>query len=160
MASWIRTDEELVRACREGDESAWEAVVRRYQRLVYSVPRQAGLAEDAAADVFQKVFAGLFEHLDDLSQPERLSAWLVTLAMRETLRTARAASLRRGGSLEDLPATRVVPRRELPAWCAVWPAEGSVARVCSGTGTALQVPRPRAGARRPLRRTRRRTSAS
>ena len=49
------TDEALVLACRRGDAAAWETLVARYQRLIYSIPRRAGLAEDLAADVFQHV---------------------------------------------------------------------------------------------------------
>jgi RNA polymerase sigma factor (sigma-70 family) len=61
-------------------------LVRRYQRLIYTVPRRAGLSEDQAADVFQVVFSRLFEHLDRLADPTRLQAWLVTTAKRESLR--------------------------------------------------------------------------
>jgi len=84
-----QTDAALVKACARGDESAWETLVRRYQRLVYTVPRRAGLDEDAAADVFQRVFTTLFEHLDRVDQPDRLSAWLVTVARRESWRIVR-----------------------------------------------------------------------
>lgn len=83
------SDEALVRACRRGDEAAWEALVNRYRRLVYTVPLRAGLDEEAAADVFQRVFTALVERLDGISQPERLSAWLVTTARRETWRMVR-----------------------------------------------------------------------
>jgi RNA polymerase sigma factor (sigma-70 family) len=81
-----RTDEQLLTACRGGDEGAWEALVLRYQRLVYAVSRRAGLDEDAAAEVFQDVFAALLESLDKLEQPDRLHAWLVTTAKRKTWR--------------------------------------------------------------------------
>jgi len=81
-----RSDEAIVAACRRGDESAWESLVKRYQRLVYSIPRRAGLDEDAAADIFQNVFASLVERLDAIEQPDRVSAWLVTAARRETWR--------------------------------------------------------------------------
>lgn len=81
-----RTDEQLLLACRRGDEGAWEALVRRYQRLIYAVPRRAGLDEDAAAEVFQEVFATLVESLDSIEQPSRLQAWLVTTAKRKTWR--------------------------------------------------------------------------
>lgn len=36
-------DAELVRACQRGDATAWETLVRRYQRLIYAIPRRAGL---------------------------------------------------------------------------------------------------------------------
>lgn len=80
------TDQELLLACRSGDESAWEALVLRYQRLIYAIPRRAGLDDDQAADVFQEVFTTLFQKLDEIEQPNRLHAWLVTTARRKTWR--------------------------------------------------------------------------
>jgi RNA polymerase sigma factor (sigma-70 family) len=80
------SDTELVERCRAGQQPAWNSLVRRYERLIYTVPRRAGLSEDQAADVFQVVFSRLFEHLDRLADPSRLQAWLVTTAKRESLR--------------------------------------------------------------------------
>ncbi len=85
-AAMERTDEQLLLACRRGDEGAWEALVRRYQRLIYAVPRRAGLDEDAAAEIFQDVFATLLENVETIEQPSRLQAWLVTTAKRKTWR--------------------------------------------------------------------------
>jgi RNA polymerase sigma factor (sigma-70 family) len=74
---------------------AWEQLIARYKRLVYAVPRRSGLDEDLAAEVFQTVFVKLLERINHIEQPERISAWLVTTARRETWRTSkreRAAS--------------------------------------------------------------------
>jgi RNA polymerase sigma factor (sigma-70 family) len=79
----------LLRACRTGDSDAWEELVRRYQRLIYAIPRRAGLNDDATAEVFQRVWVALFEHLDRIEQPDRLASWLATTARRETLRQMR-----------------------------------------------------------------------
>ncbi|MEJ5246492.1 RNA polymerase sigma factor [Caldilinea sp.] len=79
-------DAALVDACRRGDAAAWEALVYRFQRLIYAIPRRAGLDDEGCADVFQRTFALLVEHLDRISQPERVRAWLVTTARRETQR--------------------------------------------------------------------------
>ena len=79
-------DEQLLAACRRGDEGAWEALVARYQRLIYAIPRRAGLDEDAAAEVFQDVFTALLESIESIEQPSRLQAWLVTTAKRKTWR--------------------------------------------------------------------------
>lgn len=79
-------DARLVARCRQGDAAAWSALVQRYQRLVYAVVRRMGLDDHVAADVFQTVFARLIEHLPRLAQPERLQAWIVTTAKRESLR--------------------------------------------------------------------------
>jgi RNA polymerase sigma factor (sigma-70 family) len=108
------SDEALVSACRRGDEAAWETLIRRYQRLVYTVPRRAGLDEQLSADVFQSVFVKLVEKLDQLDQPARVSAWLVTAARRETWRVSRAARLQ-GVQLDedderfDIPDERPIP---------------------------------------------------
>lgn len=81
----LRTDEELVKACRDGDETAWEAIVQKYQKLLYSIPRRAGLSKDLAADVLQDVFTTLFEKLDSLEKPEFLRAWLATTTRHKTI---------------------------------------------------------------------------
>ena len=80
------TDKQLLLACRRGDETAWETLIARYQRLIYAIPRRAGLDPDQMAEVFQDVFATLVEKLDEIEQPDRLQAWLVTTARRKTWR--------------------------------------------------------------------------
>lgn len=87
-------DATLIEACRTGDDRAWELLVSRYQRLVYSVPRRAGLSDDNAAEAFQRVFTVLAEQLDTLARPVRLRAWLLSTARHESWRLARRAQLR------------------------------------------------------------------
>ena len=79
-----KTDAELIRACRRGDEIAWSELVDRYQRLIYTVPRRAGLSEEQSADVLQEVFLTLFEKLDEIRQPEKIRSWIVTTAKFKT----------------------------------------------------------------------------
>ncbi len=79
-----QTDTELLRNCQRGDESAWDELVNRYQRLIVTIPRRAGLSEEQASDVFQEVFLTLFEKLDKIEQPEKLRSWLVTTAKFKT----------------------------------------------------------------------------
>jgi RNA polymerase sigma factor (sigma-70 family) len=83
------TDEALISACRRGDEAAWENLIKRYQRLIYSIPRRAGLDEFSSSEVFQNVFAILVERLNQIEHPDRIQAWLVTAARRETWRVIR-----------------------------------------------------------------------
>ncbi len=79
-----RDDAELIRACRGGDETAWNALVDRYQRLIFTVARRAGLSEQQAADTLQEVFMTLFEKLDEIRQPEKIRSWIVTTAKFKT----------------------------------------------------------------------------
>jgi RNA polymerase sigma factor (sigma-70 family) len=84
------SDEHLILACRRGEAEAWDALVNRYQRLIYTIPRRAGLDEDHATEVFQRTFVKLLENLNRIKQPESIHAWLVTTARRETLHLIRA----------------------------------------------------------------------
>jgi RNA polymerase sigma factor (sigma-70 family) len=86
-----KTDAELIAACRRGDESAWNALVDRYQRLIITIPRRAGLTEAQASDVFQEVFLTLFEKLDEIEQPEKIRSWMVTTAKFKTWGAVRAS---------------------------------------------------------------------
>lgn len=79
-----RSDAELVRSCRKGDQAAWDLLVERYQRLIYSVPRRAGLSEEQAADVFQEVFLTLLQKIDEIEQPDKIRSWMVTTAKFKT----------------------------------------------------------------------------
>jgi RNA polymerase sigma factor (sigma-70 family) len=83
------SDEALVLACRRGDAAAWETLIARYQRLVFSIPRRAGLDADLSAEVFQQVFTALLERLDHIEQPMYIGAWLATTARREARRVRR-----------------------------------------------------------------------
>lgn len=87
-----QSDEALLLACRRGDEAAWEALVGRYQRLIFTIPRRAGLDDDLSSEVFQEVFATLLQNIETIEQPSRLQAWLVTTARRKTWRVIRRAS--------------------------------------------------------------------
>lgn len=79
-----RDDAALVSACRKGDENAWNELIERYQRLVIAVPRRAGLSEAQSADVLQEVFLTLFEKLDDIENPKKIRAWIVSTAKFKT----------------------------------------------------------------------------
>lgn len=96
-----RSDAELLAACRGGDEMAWNLLVERFQRLVIAIPRRAGLSEDLAAEVFQEVFLALFEKMDEIEQPERLRAWLVTTAKFKTWRIVSKEKISQKSAVED-----------------------------------------------------------
>jgi RNA polymerase sigma factor (sigma-70 family) len=93
------SDEALIVACREGSEAAWHVLVGRYERLVYTVPLRYGFGRSESDDVFQAVWLTLLKHLDNLEQPERLSAWLVTTAKRECWQRRRGAEYDRSTTL-------------------------------------------------------------
>lgn len=84
-------DSELIEACLKKDSQAWEALLVRYQRLIYSIPLRYGLPEHDANDIFQNVSILLLENLASLRDRERLGAWLVITTRRECWRMFRRA---------------------------------------------------------------------
>lgn len=111
-ASAQKGDCELVARCLSGDQSAWEALVTRYQRLVYSIPIKARLPPEDAADIFQSVCLKLYEKLSTLREHERISSWLITTTNRETWRTAARSRRDTAESLpvdDEIDVSTVVP---------------------------------------------------
>jgi len=108
-----RSDEELVGACLRGDAAAWEALIARYQRLVYGIALRAGLPPADADDVFQNVSLKICLHLDSLRDHAALTGWVGAVTRRECLRRHR----RRAGEPETTPLddARDVPGGEPPA---------------------------------------------
>lgn len=79
----------LVERVRDGDQSAWDALVDAYVGLVWAITRNHRLSTGDAADVSQTTWLRLVENLDRLDDPRRVGAWLATTARRECLRTLR-----------------------------------------------------------------------
>lgn len=105
-------DRALVTACIEGDHSAWEALITRYQRLIYSIPIRARLSQDDAADVFQSVCLKLYEKLPTIRDSERISSWLITTTTRESWRLSarnRRESVPAGGGDDDDSFQKEIP---------------------------------------------------
>jgi RNA polymerase sigma factor (sigma-70 family) len=97
-----RTDAALVAACRAGEQEAWNELVERFARYVYAIATQAfRLRADDAEDVFQEVFARIYERLDTLRDPEAVRPWIAQLTRRECIDRIRASS--RETPADELP---------------------------------------------------------
>ena len=87
------TDAELVARCRQGDQDAWRELVERFSRYVYAIAVQAyRLSEHDADDVFQEVFARVYERLDQLRSDEAVRPWIGQLTRRICLDKLRERS--------------------------------------------------------------------
>lgn len=82
----FQTDHDLIQACRAGDARAWERLLDKYERLVFSISLNYGLTTDDAADVTQITFTILLQNLDSVPDGIRLAPWLATVTRRHTWR--------------------------------------------------------------------------
>jgi RNA polymerase sigma factor (sigma-70 family) len=85
-------DAALIAGCRRGHSESWDQLVRRYERLVYSVALRSGLNPSDASDVTQASFIALLDACGSLREDERVAAWLVTVARRKAWRIVRRQS--------------------------------------------------------------------
>lgn len=104
---------ELFRRAESGDQAAWNAIVDRYTRLLWSVARGHRLSDTDAADVVQTTWLRLVEHFGRIQDPECLPGWLATTARRESLRVLRRAG-REVPAMADETSWDVVDERAEP----------------------------------------------
>lgn len=77
------SDSDLIKQCLDGQSSAWEVLIARYEKLIYFTALQTCKEPPDADDVFQNVCIILLKELKNLRNTDRLAAWLVTTTRRE-----------------------------------------------------------------------------
>ena len=80
---FVASDAYLVAQCLKGNEDAWEALINKYKRLIYSVPIKYGASSADAADILQSVYMELFCELSKLRRAESLKSWLMVITARK-----------------------------------------------------------------------------
>ena len=95
------TDAELLQRCRERDAAAWDILVERYERLIYSVALRNGVDAEDAADITQTTFVELIDALDRIRDEDKLASWLMTVARRQAWRLR--STSRKVQPLEEAP---------------------------------------------------------
>jgi RNA polymerase sigma factor (sigma-70 family) len=85
----------LEQFCRQGDEPAFAALVRRHGPLVMGVCRRLLHDPHDAEDAFQAVFLILARRAGSIRRPEALSSWLYGVAYRVAARARAQSSQRR-----------------------------------------------------------------
>jgi len=101
------SDDRLVRACLDGNDQAWAALIEKYKNLIYSVPLKYGASQSDAADVFQSVCLKLFSELPRLRQSAALRGWLLAVTTHETFHTHKKQRRRGEQALTEFEETQL-----------------------------------------------------
>ncbi len=143
-------DPELIEACLKGSSQAWEVLLVRYQRLIYSIPLRYGLPEHDANDVFQNVSLLLWENIGQIRDRARLGAWLVITTRRECWRMMRQRKenimVLEGETLDEFLPSNLYSEDEfllLEQQSQVRAAVGHLDEPCRGLLTLLFYTEPR-----------------
>jgi RNA polymerase sigma-70 factor, ECF subfamily len=85
------TDEQrLVRLCRGGDQAAFAELVEMHQAAVFGTVLRLVGDRAVAAEVSNRAFYRVYEHLEDFDESRPLRPWLVRIAANEALNELRA----------------------------------------------------------------------
>lgn len=98
------SDPQLVRACLDGDDEAWAALIEKYKVLIYSIPSRYGARPEDCADIFQMVCLDLFTELPKLRKPDALRSWLISVTAHASLRWKKRGRRRAEREEHDLDA--------------------------------------------------------
>lgn len=86
MQSWDDlSDEDLMRAVQANNVEAYRVLYNRYKRVMYGYILQIVRRDDVARDVFQTVFADIFEFRHQFTYGS-FRAWMYTIAKRAALK--------------------------------------------------------------------------
>ncbi len=89
-----RTDEQLVAATLAGDTPAFDVLMQRYERLVYSLVVSFATNSEEALDLTQEIFLKAYRKLASFGGQGSLKGWLARIAINEGINSAKSASRR------------------------------------------------------------------
>ncbi len=120
-------DEWLVRAARLGERDAFEHLIRRYARLIYSrIAVDRSIDAHRIEDLTQETFLLAWQKLSTLEEPRHFRAWIASIADRVVIDSVRKESRRKrsNGSpvvsmdLQDAPL-QIASSRDGPSEIAI-----------------------------------------
>jgi RNA polymerase sigma-70 factor, ECF subfamily len=99
------SDEDLAQRALAGEATAFEALVSRYEKRVYSLARRLTRSPADAEDVLQETFVRVYRKLGSFRGEARLSTWIFRVATNCALMARRRSRRQPAESLEAyLPA--------------------------------------------------------
>jgi len=112
-------DVALVAKVREGDVSAYDTLVRKYERQLFRIAQHITQNREDAEDVMQDAFLKAYEKLDQFQGNSKFYTWLVRIAVNESLMRLRK---RRTGKMvsidEDIETDEGSVPRDLADWAS------------------------------------------
>ncbi len=107
----------LVQAAKAGEISAFEELVKRYDRNVFRIAQHITQNREDAEDVVQDAFLKAYENLDQFQGQSKFYTWLVRIAVNEALMKLRRRRPERTVSLDQEVVTEEdsIPR-EVADW--------------------------------------------
>src|SRR5437899_7676674 len=117
VAAPVTEELALVQAAKRGDDSAFEELVRRYDRNVFRIAQHITQNREDAEDVVQDAFLKAYTNLGRFQGQSKFYTWLVRIAVNEALMKLRRRKPERTVSLdEDIKTEDDSLPREVADW--------------------------------------------
>jgi RNA polymerase sigma-70 factor (ECF subfamily) len=98
---------QILERCQNGDELAWEVLVRQHQGRICSIAYGYVGEQDEAMDLAQEIFIRVYQRLHTCIEPEKFQSWLIRIARNaciDNLRRKKARPPRQDIPAEDMTA--------------------------------------------------------
>jgi RNA polymerase sigma-70 factor, ECF subfamily len=107
----------LVERAKAGDSSAFEQLVRQYDRQIYRTALHITQNREDAEDITQDVFFKAFQKLDQFQGNSKFSTWLVRIAVNESLMRLRRRKTSKTVSMDqDVETEEGAIPRDFAEW--------------------------------------------
>ncbi len=107
----------LVHAAKRGDVTAFEQLVKRYDRNIFRIAQHITQNREDAEDVVQDAFLKAYGNLEQFQENSKFYTWLVRIAVNESLMKLRRRRSDRTVSLdEDIKTEEDTMPREVADW--------------------------------------------
>jgi RNA polymerase sigma-70 factor (ECF subfamily) len=110
-------DVALVERVRAGDVTAYDALVRKYERQVFRIAQHITENREDAEDVMQDAFLKAYQKINQFQGNSKFSTWLVRIAVNESLMRLRK---RRTGKTVSIDEDIVTEEGSVPRDLADW----------------------------------------
>jgi len=108
--------DEVIERCLNGDQAAWETIVRLYWRKVFNVAYKFVGRHDMAEDLTQDVFLKLYKSLDTFDRRANFQTWLISVSRNLCIDHYRSVRKERETISRDVDASELHPvSTDLPA---------------------------------------------
>ncbi len=94
------SDEDLLRRFNQGDDTAFEVLVRRFERPLYNFILRSTRDAEQAAELLQEVFLRVVQRSGEFQGHSKVGTWLYTIARNLCIDTSRKMAYRRHRSLD------------------------------------------------------------
>src|SRR3989442_2257837 len=110
-----REVEALIQRCLQGDELAWDAIVRQYRRKVFNVAYKFVGRHEEAEDLTQDVFLKVFKSLESFDRRANFQTWLISVSRNLCIDHYRSARKEREAINRDIDASELTPASGEPS---------------------------------------------